>query len=326
MKMKIAVYSCRPDERALFDKIAAERGVELAIAETRPTLENADLAEGCQAVSVVTTPVPAELLDRWKTLGVRAVSTRTVGFDHIDCRHAEEIGIAVSNVSYTPHTVAEYTVMTILMALRRMKTIITRYAGQDFSLKDVRGRELRNLTVGVIGTGKIGEMVIEKLSGFGCRVLACAPREKERVKALAPYVDLETVWQEADVITLHAPANEETCHLINRDTLNQMKDGVVIINMARGILIDTDALIEALENGKVGAAALDVVEEEGKIYYHDYKYCPTGNHQMAILQAMPNVLMTPHTAFFTEEAVEDMIRYSIENCVRDSQASERGSR
>ena len=315
--MKIAVYSCREDERELFEAYGRQMGAALSVTEEKPSLENLDVARGCQAVCVITTPVPAELLDAWKEMGIRAVSTRTVGYEHVDWKHAREIGIPVSNVSYTPHTVAEYTVMAMLMAVRRMKTIVTRYQVQDYSLLKVRGRELCRMTVGVVGTGQIGETVIRNLSGFGCRILANDVCEKEAVKELAAYTDLETIWRECDIVTFHTPALPETYHLVSRESLAKMKPGVVLINMARGSIIDTEALIEALESGQVGAAALDVLEDEGRIYYQDYKYDLTRNHDMAVLSGMPNVLMTPHTAFFTDEAVGDMIRYSLESCIAE---------
>ena len=127
-------------------------------------------------------------------------------------------------------------------------------------------------------------------------------------------MDLDGIWKSSDIITFHTPAVESTYHMVNQESLKKMKKGVMLINMARGSLIDTDALVEALESGKVAAAALDVIENEGKIYYKDYKYTVTANHDMAILSTMPNVLMTPHTAFFTDEAVSDMIEYSLESC------------
>lgn len=313
--MKMAVYSCRPDERGLFEKYGKELGVDLVFSSRRADLANAALAEGCQGVSVITKPVSRELIDLWHGYGVKVISTRTVGYEHVDYRYAAKLGIGVSNVSYTPHTVAEYTVMAILMTIRKMKTILTRYMVQDFSLEQVRGRELCHMTVGVIGTGQIGETVIRNLSGFGCRILAYDIAEKDSVRAWGEYVPLETLYRESDIITLHTPATEQTMHMINEESIGAMKDGVCIINMARGSLIDTDALIRGLESGKVGAAALDVIEKEGEIYYKDFKYAPAGHHQMAVLQSMPNVLMTPHTAFFTNEAVGDMIRYSIESCL-----------
>ena len=313
--MKITAYSCRPDELAMFEKFGKECGVQLVLVPEGPSMENAHMAEGSQGVSIITTPVDEQLLGRWKRCGVQIVSSRTVGYEHVDKDAADRLEIAVANVSYTPNTVAEYTVMAMLLAVRRMKTIMTRFLGQDYSLLDIRGRELGRMTVGVVGTGRIGETVIRLLRGFGCRILAYDLKPKTELKEFAEYVDLDTIWRECDLITFHTPATKKSYHMVNRDTLEKMRDGVVLINMARGTVMDTAALIQALEGGKVGAAALDVVENEGKIYYKDFKYQPLGHHDMAILSAMPNVLMTPHTAFFTDEAVSDMIEYSIRSCI-----------
>ncbi len=320
--MKITAYSCRPDELALFKHFGEKYGVSLVLVPEGPSMENADMAEGSQGVSIITTPVNEPLLRRWKECGVQIVSSRTVGYEHVDGDAAERLGIALANVSYTPNTVAEYTVMAMLMAVRRMKAIMTRFLGQDYSLLDIRGRELGRMTVGVVGTGRIGETVVRLLKGFGCRILAYDIHPREELAGLAEYVELEEIWKECDLITFHTPATEKSFHMVNRETLSQMKDGVVLINMARGTVMDTDALIEALEQGKVGAAALDVVENEGRIYYKDFKYQPLGHHDMAILSAMPNVLMTPHTAFFTDEAVSDMINYSILSCIAQVKGEE----
>ena len=206
--MKIAVYNCREDEASLFETYGKEYNVELSLSPLPPTPETASLAEGCDAVDIITTPVGRELIDIWHSYGIKAIATRTVGYEHVDYKYAAELGISVSNVSYTPHTVAEYTVMAMLMSIRKMKTILTRYMGQDFSLKDIRGKELCNMTVGVIGTGKIGETVIKNLSGFGCRILAYDIYQKDSVKALAEYCDLDTLYRESDLITLHTPATE----------------------------------------------------------------------------------------------------------------------
>ena len=319
--MKIAVYSCREDETALFEKYGKEYGAELSISSLPPIPETAHFARGCDAVNIITTPVGRELIDIWHGYGVKAIATRTVGYEHVDHEYARSLGISVSNVSYTPHTVAEYTVMAMLMSIRKMKAILTRYIGQDFSLKEIRGKELCNMTVGVIGTGKIGETVIKNLGGFGCRILAYDVHEKDGLRGLAEYCGLDALYRESDLITLHTPALPDTCGMINRDSIASMKDGVILINMARGILVNTADLIEALESGKVAAAALDVIEGESSIYYKDFKYRPVGHHEMAILQAMPNVIMTPHTAFFTDEAVGDMVRYSIEHCVKAGTAA-----
>lgn len=314
--MKIAAFNCRKDELEFFEKYGKKYGVEIITCPYSPTAENLKLAKGCQAVSMITTPIDAAIVETLHEYGVSVISTRTIGYEHIDCRRASELGMVVSNVGYTANTVAEYAVMCILMAIRKMKAIMTRYIGQDYGLEGIRGRELCSMTVGVIGTGRIGETVIRNLSGFGCRILAYDLFEKDSVKEYAQYASLEEIWKRCDVITLHAPATEETYHLIRKETLEQMKDGVVIVNTARGTLICTADLIEALESGKVGAAALDVIENEGKIYYKDFKYKPVGHHEMAVLNAMPNVLMTPHTAFFTDQAVGDMVEFSIKSCVQ----------
>lgn len=313
--MKIAAFNCRKDELEFFESFGKKYGVEIITCPYSPSGRNLEFAKGCQAVSTITTPIDGATVETFHELGVKVISTRTVGFEHIDCKRASELGIVVSNVGYSAHTVAEYAVMSILMAIRKMKAIMTRYIGQDYGLEEIRGRELCSMTVGVIGTGRIGETVIRNLSGFGCRILAYDLHQKDSVKQYAEYVSLEELWKQCDVLTLHTPATEETYHLIRKETISQMKDKVVIVNTARGVLIHTKDLIEALESGKVGAAALDVIENEGKIYYKDFKYKPVGHHEMAVLNAMPNVLMTPHTAFFTDKAVGDMVELSIKSCV-----------
>lgn len=321
--MKMTAYSCRPDEIEFFEKFSKTYQIQTELTSRPPGMDNAQLAAGSQAVCTITTPVGRELIDAWHRLGVKLISTRTVGFEHIDWAYAASLGIRVTNATYTPVTVAEYTVMTILMAIRRMKAIMTRYLGQDYSLLEIRGRELRNLTVGVVGTGRIGRQVIHMLQGFGCRILAYDKFPSQELEG-AVYVDLDTIWKECDLITFHVPGGEETFHLVNQHTLSKMKDGVILINMARGSIICTKDLIEALDCGKVGAAALDVVENESKIYYKDFKYKPTGHHDMAVLAAMPNVLMTPHTAFFTDEAVSDMVECAMASaaCLRDGREDE----
>ena len=179
-------------------------------------------------MSTITTPIDGATVETFHELGVKVISTRTVGFEHIDCKRASELGIVVSNVGYSAHTVAEYAVMSILMAIRKMKAIMTRYIGQDYGLEGIRGRELCSMTVGVIGTGRIGETVIRNLSGFGCRILAYDLYQKDSVKQYAEYVSLEELWKQCDVLTLHTPATEETYHLIRKETISQMKDKVVI--------------------------------------------------------------------------------------------------
>ena len=266
-RMKIFVYNYREfDEADYFQKFSEEYGVELGICTDAPTLENAHLAEGYEYVSIITSKIDGELMERFHRLGVKMVSTRTIGYDHVDIETAKRLGIHVSNVTYSPECVADYTVMLILMSIRKMKRIMQRAEVNDFSLPGIQGRELPNFTVGVLGTGRIGRAVIRDLSGFGCRILAYDKYENEAVKEYAQYADLDTIYRECGLITLHMPLLDDNFHLIDKEAIGKMKDGVVIVNTARGGLIDTKALIEGIERGKVGAAGLDVIEDEFGMY------------------------------------------------------------
>lgn len=313
--MKIAVFSCRPDERNSFARFAGQYGVELALHAEPADMQNAGDARGCPCASILTSPMPRGLLRRLYDLGVRYVSTRSIGYDHIDLRAAKEIGLHVGNVSYTPDSVADYTVMLLLMAVRRVRAILLKSAAQDFSLAGVQGTVLSDLTVGVVGTGRIGRAVIRRLSAFGCRILAYDLHESEEVKKYAQYVPLDRLLAESSALTLHMPATKENFHFVRRETLAKMKDGVILVNTARGTLIDTDALIEGVESGKVGGAALDVVEGETGIFYHNREGEILGNRGLAVLQSFPNVIVTPHTAFYTGRSVSDMVENSIRSCL-----------
>ena len=227
---------------------------------------------------------------------------------------------SLSSSSICPSGVANYAIMLMLMCCRRMRQIMERNIVQDFTLEGKLGIELSNCTVAVLGTGKIGATVIQHLSGFGCKLLAYDQYQNPEVAQIAQYTDLETIWKEADIITLHMAANDENYRIINKESLSKMKKGVILINTARGVLVDTAALIDAIEAGKVGAAALDVLEKEDGLYYADLKAKPICNRDMAILKAFPNVILTPHTAFYTDEAVEHMAMNTVKGVV----ACERG--
>lgn len=313
--MKIVFFSVRDDEYDLVKKYAQKYEVELVTTRDALTLENVHLCEGAQAVSIMTTKTGEPIIKKLHEYGVEYISTRTIGFDHIDLNSCKKYDMHAGNVSYTLSSVAEYTVMMILMSLRNMKLIMERFVSQDFSLEHIRGRELKGLTVGIIGTGKIGQEVIRLLSGFNCKILAYDVYPNEETKKYVKYVDLDTLYKETDIISLHAPAIEQTFHMIDKEALLKMKKDVVIINTARGRLIDTKALIEAIEDHHIGYAALDVVENEHHLYYKDFKNKVLDNRELAILRSFPNVMLTPHTAFFTHQAVSDMVEYSIVNAM-----------
>ena len=314
--MKLFVYSYREfDEAEFFQKFAEEYHVELGICHDAPTMENAYLAEGYPYVSIITTKIDENLMNRFHALGVKMISTRTIGYDHIDLEAARKCDISVGNVTYSPECVADYTVMLMLMSIRKMKRIMQREEINDFSLPGIQGKEMSNFTVGVLGTGRIGRAVIRDISGFGCKIYAYDQYENDEVKKYAQYVSLDEIYEKCDMITLHMPLTEENMHLIDAEAIQKMQDGVVLINTARGGLIDTKALIDGLESGKIGAAGLDVIEDEFGMYYFDRKSDILSKRDLYILRGFPNVIVTPHMAFYTDQAVSDMVKHSIESCM-----------
>lgn len=306
------VYSLRDyDERPFFEEMAAKYGIDYAATGEPPSLANADLAKGYDAVNIITTPVDAALIDKFWELGVRCIATRTIGYNHIDHVYAKNKGMGVVNIKYSPASVADYTVMMILMGLRKLKVIQLRAGVQDYTLKGKMGRELHSCTVGIIGTGRIGSCVARDLKGFGCRILAYDLYPKEDLRDTVEYVSLEALLKESDVITLHAASEKEGFHMINAQAFQKMKDGVGIVNCARGAMIDSAALIENIKSGHVGFACLDTIENEYDLYYFNRMGQPLDNPYMAELKSFPNVIVTPHMAFYTDQAVSDMVEHSI---------------
>ena len=310
--MKMFVFSMRMfDEFPCFEKYCPQYGIEYDYTTETPCMENLELAKGYDVVNVITTVFDQPMLKKLHDMGVKCIATRTIGYDHIDVDYAKSLGMGVIHISYSPNSVADYAIMMMLMGLRKMPHIMERANVQDYTLKGKLGRELPECTVGVIGTGRIGRTVIRHLSGFGCKMLAYDLYENEEVKQYAEYTDLDTLLRNSDVITLHAPATEDNYHMIDASAIEKMKQDVVIINCARGALIDTDALIDGIESGKVGFAGLDVVEHESGLYYFNRMGEPLHNPKLAILRSYSNVLVSPHTAFYTDEAVANMAENSI---------------
>lgn len=310
--MRMFVFSMRMfDELPCFEKYCPQYGIEYDYTTETPCMDNLELAKGYDVVNVITTVFDQPMLKKLHDMGVKCIATRTIGYDHIDVDYAKSLGMGVIHISYSPNSVADYAIMMMLMGLRRMPHIMERANIQDYTLKGKIGRELPDCTVGIIGTGRIGRTVIQHLSGFGCKMLAYDLYENEEVKQYAEYTDLDTLLKNSDVITLHAPATDDNYHMIDASAIEKMKQDVVIINCARGALIDTDALIDGIESGKVGFAGLDVVEHESGLYYFNRMGEPLHNPKLAILRSYSNVLVSPHTAFYTEEAVANMAENSI---------------
>lgn len=311
--MKIFAYSLRPyDELGYLDALSRELGFEYKWTAEYPTLENAGLAAGADGVCIITNPMTAELLDRYHELGVRGIATRSIGYEHIDVAYARKLGIRVAHAAYPPEGVADYAIMLMLMALRKVKLVLRHAEAQDFTLEGKIGRSLSSCTVGVVGTGAIGACVVRQLRGFGCRVLACDPVEKDELAGLVSYVGLHELLAASDVVTLHAPGLPENRHMIGARELSLMRPGAILVNAARGSLVDTAALLDALESGHLGGAALDTIENESDLYYLDKGCDVLPNRDRAALMALPNVVVTPHMAFYTAEDVEGMVRSNVE--------------
>ena len=308
----MTIYGCDQDEAALFREIAPRVGVLPTITEAAVSEGNVALARGNRCVSVGhKTPVTNATLLALSEAGVTYVSTRSVGHNHIDVSYAASVGISVETVAYSPGSVADYTLMLMLMVVRHVKSVIRRTEIHDYRLCDVRGRELRDLTIGVIGTGRIGGAVLDRLRGFGCRTLAYDVRPKTS----ADYVTLEALLEQSDIVTLHTPLTAATHHLLDRHRIERMKHGAVIVNTGRGALLDTEALVSALESGRWGGAALDVLEGEEGIFYADCSAKPIESQLLLRLHKLPNVLISPHTAYYTDHALSDTVEHSLTNCL-----------
>ena len=254
------------------------------------------MAEGCDGISILGQGrIDALFLEALAKLNVHYISTRTIGYNHIDLEHAEKLGIHVCNASYAPNGVADFTIMMMLMCLRQYKQALWRGQVNDFSLSGLMGREMKDLTVGVMGTGRIGAQV----------------RKNPAVTPPAIYVDLDTLYAESDIITLHMPLFDSTREIINRESIGKMKKGVVLINCARGELADMEALIEGIESEHIGALGIDTAEGEEKIIHQDHKTDILADRNWFYLHQFRNVIMTQHMAFYTDAAVESMVKCGI---------------
>jgi len=296
-------------------------GVTPTITEAAVSEANAGLTSGNRCISVShKTRITNSTLLALRRAGVAYISTRSIGYNHIDVEYAASIGISVENVAYSPDSVADYTLMLMLMAVRNAKSTVRRSDMHDYRLNEVRGKELRDLTIGVVGTGRIGTAVVDRLRGFGCRILA----HDNRPKIDADYVPLDELLKLSDIVTLHAPLTADTHHLLNQQRIEQMKHGAFVINTGRGPLLDTEALVPALESGRLGGAALDVLEGEEGIFYADCRDEPIDSKPLLRLHSLPNVLISPHTAYYTDHALSDTVENSITNCLTFESRNQHG--
>ncbi len=312
-----AVFDTKPYDREPLQAAAAGAGVEWRFLEFRLTPETATLANGAQAVCVfVNDRVDRACLNALVAQGVKLVALRCTGFNNVDVAAAKECRIAVTRVPvYSPYAVAEHAIALLLTLNRKIHRAFNRVRELNFSLNGLVGFDLHGKTAGIVGTGKIGRIVAQILRGFGLKVLAFDPFPARdwAQQAGVEYVDAATLARNSDVISLHVPLTPETRHIIRPETLDLMKPGAILINVSRGALIDTTALIGGLKSGRLGGVALDVYEEEEGIFFEDLSDQMLHDDELARLLTFPNVLITSHQAFLTREALADIARTTVAN-------------
>ncbi len=314
--MKTAVFSMHAFENEYLLK-ANQGKHELVLIENTLSKQSAILAQQCEAVSLFTSDdASAEVLDILHEQGVRYIALRSAGFNHVDLKRAKELGIRVARVpAYSPYAIAEHTMALILALNRKLIRAHNRIMELNFSLDGLVGFDMNGKTVGLIGTGKIGQIFAKICRGFGCRVIAYDLQvNTSMVEELqVEYVDLETLYAQSDIISLHVPLNEHTKYIINEESIQQMKSGVMLVNTSRGGLVDTKALINGLKSKHIGSVALDVYEEEEGLFFEDHSEDILQDDLIARLMTFKNVLITSHQAFLTATALTNISDTTIAN-------------
>ena len=314
--MKIAFFDTKPYDKNAFDRYADEKGMKVKYFETKLTEDTVSLAEGYDAVCVfVNDTLNAAVIDKLQEMGVGAVALRCAGFNNVDMKHAYGRIHVLRVPAYSPYAVAEHAMAMLLTSIRRIHKAYIRTRDFNFSLNGMTGFDLHGKTVGVIGTGRIGRVFIDICRGFGMKVLAYDkyPAEGLDNGDTVRYVPLDRLFAESDIISLHCPLTEDTYHIIDGDSLSSCKKGVVIINTSRGALVDAEALLAGIKSRQVGAACLDVYEEESDFFFEDLSGHIVDDDVLARLISMPNVIVTSHQAFLTEEALENIARTTLDN-------------
>ena len=311
--MKIAFFDTKPYFRDYFEPLAKKYGYEITFFDERLTPETARLAEGHDATcSFVNDEVPASAVRTLKEVGVKVILLRCAGFDSVDLSVAKECGLPVLRVpAYSPESVAEHGIALLMGVNRKVHLSYNRSVNFNFNIAGLDGIGLYGKTAGVIGTGKRDKCRLSILKGFGMRIL-CYDAYPDTKSGLE-YVDLDTLYKESDVISLHCPYTPETHHMINAESIAKMKDGVIIVNVARGALIDSDALVDAVESGKVRGAGLDVCEKEHEYFFEDRSNLPEKDPALKRLLSNENILLTGHLAFLTDVALNAIATVTLDN-------------
>ena len=310
--IKVAFFDTKEYDRASFELCNVQNEMEFKFLETKLTEDTVDLAKGCDVVCVfVNDTVNDKVIDKLYEYGVKMIALRCAGYNNVDLSRAYGKIHVVHVPAYSPYAVAEHAAALLLTSVRRIHKAYNRTRDFNFSLNGLTGFDLHGKTVGVVGTGKIGRIFINICQGFGMNVIAYDkfPAKDSGLN----YVSLDELFEKSDIISLHCPLTEETTHLINRETIDKMKKGVVILNTSRGALINAEALLDGIKSRKIGAACLDVYEEEADIFFEDRSGHILNDELLARLISMPNVIVTSHQAFLTKEALTNIAETTVKN-------------
>ncbi|MBO7474108.1 MAG: 2-hydroxyacid dehydrogenase [Ruminococcus sp.] len=312
--MKVAFFDTKPYDTPSFEKFGKNNNIKFKFYETKLNEDTAELAKGCEAVCVfVNDTVNAAVIDKLCALGVKVLALRCAGYNNVDIKYAKDKIKVVSVPAYSPYAVAEHATALLLTSIRRVHKAYIRTRDHNFSLNGLTGFDLHGKTVGVVGTGKIGRIFINICRGFGMNVIAYDkfPAKESDIE----YVELDELFSRSDIISFHCPLTDETYHMIDSKSIDKLKKGVVIINTSRGALIDAEALLEGIKARKIGAACLDVYEEEADVFFQDFSGHIIADDTLARLISMPNVIVTSHQAFLTEEALSNIAETTVNNII-----------
>lgn len=323
--MKIAFFDTKPYDKPSFERYGNEYGVEFKYFETKLNADTAELAHGFDGVcAFVNDTVDAPVIDKLEEMGVKILALRCAGFNNVDMKHAYGRLHVVRVPAYSPYAVAEHTMALLLTSIRRIHKAYIRSRDFNFSLSGLTGFDLHGKTVGIIGTGRIGRVFIDICRGFGMKVLAYDKFPSDGIDNgdTVRYVEMDELLRESDIISLHCPLTDETYHIIDADAIEKCKKGVVLLNTSRGALVDAEALLAGIKSRKIGAACLDVYEEESDLFFEDNSGHILEDDTLARLISMPNVIVTSHQAFLTEEALENIAETTVKNIVAISESGQ----
>jgi D-lactate dehydrogenase len=314
--MKVACFSTKAYDRQSFDRLLPDSGHSFSYFEAKLDIHTLSMAEDHQVIcSFVNDPIDAVILEKINQLGIKLIALRCAGYNHVDLNTAAQYDIKIVRVpAYSPEAVAEHAMALILTLARKTHKAYNRVRDNNFSIEGLTGFNIHGKTVGVIGTGAIGRAFCRIIRGFGCTIVAHDLVENDEMKELGvQYLPLDEVISQSHIVSLHCPLTPETHHLINTETIAEMKDGVTLINTSRGALVETKAVIKALKTKKIGNLGIDVYEQEENIFFKNLSEEIMQDEQIARLMTFPNVLITGHQAFLTEEALAQISKITLDN-------------